>query len=74
MILYNNKKNPSFRKHVVTAHKIIFHTLFLALMDDQRLWLVMIPTPLREAWIPLYQVGKFQMMSTLALVQRIIIL
>ena len=69
MILYNKRNTSSFRNHVVTAHTIIFHTLFLTWVGNQRLWLVMMPPPLREVWTPLYQVEKFQMISPLELVK-----
>ena len=68
MILYNKSNNPSFRKHVITAQKCVFKTLFLTWIGDQRLWLVMIHPPLIKLWIPLYRAGKYQMISPLALV------
>ena len=34
IILYNERTNSSFRNHIVTSHKSIFHTLFLAWMGD----------------------------------------
>ena len=69
MIFYNKRNTSSFQNHVVTAYKIIFHTLFLTWISDQRLWLVMMHLPLMEVWIPLYYFMRFQMMSPLALVQ-----
>ena len=74
MILYNKRNTSSFRNHVVTSHKSIFHTLFLTWMGDRKLWLVVMPPPLREVSRPLYHVVKCQMISPLALVQWRIIL
>ena len=69
MILYKKRNTSSLRNHVVTSYKIIFHTLFLTWISDQRLWLVMMHLPLMEVWIPLYYFMRLQMMSPLALVQ-----
>ena len=63
VILYDKSNTSYLRNHVVTAHKRIFRTFFLICMGDQRLWLVMMPPPLGEVWIPLYHVVKFQMMN-----------
>ena len=68
-VMYKNRKNYSSRNHVVTAHKIIFHTLFLTRMGYQILWPMMMPNHLREVYRPLYHIGKFQLMSPLAIVQ-----
>ena len=69
IILYNKRNTSSFSKHVVTAHTMIFHNLFLTWMGGQILWMVVIPPPLREVWIPLYHIGKYQMTIPLSLVQ-----
>ena len=47
VVLYNKKNAYSFRNQVVTAQNIFFHALFLTWMGDRRLWLGMIPPPLR---------------------------
>ena len=68
MIIYKKRNTSSFRNHVVTDHKrILSH--FVSYIDGRpKIWLVVIPDPFREVWIPLYHVGKFQTMSPLALV------
>ena len=58
MILYNKSNTSSFRNHVVTDHKRIFHALFFTYMGNQLLWLVMMPPPLSELCRHLYHVLK----------------
>ena len=68
MIMYNKRNNSSLRNHVVTAHKMFFHTLFLTWMGAHIFWMLVMPPPLREVWIPIYSFVKYQMMSPLSLV------
>ena len=69
MILYNKRNTYSFINHAVTAHRFIFHTLFIKWMGYQRLWIVVMPHPLREIYRYLYHVVKFLIISPLELVQ-----
>ena len=49
--------------------KGFYYTLFLTWMDYRILWMVMTPSTLREVCRPLYHIIKYQITSSLALVQ-----
>ena len=69
MIIYNNSNTFSFRNHIVSAQKMIIHSLFLTQMGKRILRLTMMPPHLTEVWRPLYNVKKYQIMSTITIVQ-----